>query len=30
MKINVITIKSEYYLGTQDGVDYRVYPSENN
>lgn len=28
MKINVITIKSEYVLGTQNGLNWHVYPNE--
>ena len=28
MKIAVDYIKSEYPLGTQNGVDYHIYPSE--
>jgi hypothetical protein len=30
MKITIINIKSEYPLGTQNGIDYMIYPSENN
>lgn len=28
MKINVTYIKSEVTLGTQNGIDYHCYPSE--
>lgn len=28
MQINVVQIKSEYPLGTQNGIDYHIYPSE--
>lgn len=28
MNINVEQVKSEYPLGTQNGIDYHIYPSE--
>jgi len=30
MKINVEQIESLYPLGTQDGLRWAIYPSENN
>jgi len=30
MTIQIKQVKSEYALGTQNGIDYRIYPSENN
>lgn len=30
MTITIKQIKSEYPLGTQNGINYRIYPSENN